>query len=50
MSDISNTLWLVWICYWASAALVGSFVGTMLALGIRALWRLVIKLIRNGRS
>jgi hypothetical protein len=49
MDDISNTLWMVWLCYWASAALVGSFVGTMLAFGIRALWRLVIKLIRKRR-
>lgn len=31
MNDISSTLWFVWCIYWLSAALVGAFLGNLLA-------------------
>lgn len=39
MSELSQQLWFLWLVYWVSGALVGSFVGTLLALSVRALWR-----------
>lgn len=39
MVDLSDVLWQVWLLYWLSASLIGSFIGTLLAFGARALWR-----------
>lgn len=44
--DLADALWQLWLIYWVSGAVIGSFVGTMLAFGVRALWR---KLTRGGR-
>lgn len=41
--DIGDTLWQLWLIYWVSGAVVGSFVGTLLAFGFRALYRKVVK-------
>lgn len=41
--DIGYTLWQLWLIYWVSGAVVGSFVGTLLAFGVRALYRKVVK-------
>lgn len=43
MNDIGATLWQLWLIYWVSGAAVGSFIGTMLAWGIRAVIRKIIK-------
>lgn len=43
MNDLGNALWVLWLCYWVSGALVGSFLGTMLAWGVRSLYRKVKK-------
>lgn len=37
--NLVDQLWFLWLAYWVSGAVVGSFVGTMLAFAIRALWR-----------
>lgn len=41
--DIADALWQLWLIYWVSGALVGSFFGTLLAFGARALYRKVVK-------
>ena len=43
MDDLQNALWVAWLFYWFSAALLGSLTGTLLALGVRALFRKVLK-------
>lgn len=49
MNDLQNALWMVWLMYWLSAALVGSFIGTLLALGTRSLFRKVLNYIRSKK-
>lgn len=41
--DIAQSLWILWLIYWVSGALVGSFFGTLMAFGVRALYRKVVK-------
>lgn len=36
--NIGEALWIAWLVYWASASLVGSFFGVLLALFVRALF------------
>ncbi len=43
MNDIGQALWFLWLVYWVSGAVVGSFIGTLLALGARALYRKIKK-------
>jgi hypothetical protein len=43
MNDVTQQLWFLWLTYWVSGAVVGSFVGTLLAFGIRALWHKLTK-------
>lgn len=50
MNDLQSALWTVWLCYWLSAALIGSFIGTLLALSVRALFKKVLKWYRKGAS
>lgn len=37
--SLTDQLWFLWLAYWVSGALIGSFFGTLLAFGIRAIWR-----------
>ena len=37
--DIGDALWQLWLIYWVSGAVVGSFIGTLLALATRAIVR-----------
>lgn len=41
--DIAQSLWYLWLVYWVSGSLIGSFFGTLLAFGVRALYRKVVK-------
>lgn len=43
MNDIGDALWQLWLIYWVSGAVVGSFIGTLLAFGMRALFRKVLE-------
>lgn len=36
--SIFSQLWFMWLAYWVSGAIVGSFIGTLLALGAHAKW------------
>lgn len=49
MNDLQNALWTLWLVYWLSAALIGSFIGTLLALGVRSLFRKMLKYIINKK-
>ncbi len=40
--EIAEALWVLWLVYWVSGALVGSFFGTLLALGVRALYKKIV--------
>lgn len=50
MNDIADTLWLLWWCYYVSGALVGSFLGTLLAWAVRGIVRRIIKWYRKGEE
>lgn len=41
--DIGDALWQLWLIYWVSGAVVGSFVGTLLAFGVRGIVGRIIK-------
>jgi len=41
--NIGEALWVLWLVYWVSGAFVGSFFGVLAALGVRALYRKVVK-------
>lgn len=41
--DIGQSLWMLWLIYWVSGAFVGSFFGTLTALGVRALYKKIKK-------
>ena len=45
--DIGDALWQLWLIYWVSGAVVGSFVGTLLAFGVRAL---IIKVVKWSKG
>jgi len=47
--DIGETLWQLWLIYWVSGAVVGSFIGTLLALATRAIIRRIIQSYRGER-
>lgn len=47
--NIGEALWQLWLIYWVSGAVVGSFIGTLLALGTRALVKRIIKALRGDR-
>lgn len=48
--DIGDALWQLWLIYWVSGAVVGSFVGTLLAFAVRALVRRIIVWSRGDRD
>lgn len=45
--NIGDALWQLWLIYWVSGAVVGSFIGTLLALGVRALFKKMLKWSRG---
>lgn len=45
--ELADALWQLWLIYWVSGALVGSFFGTLLALAVRAGVRKLLKWLRE---
>jgi len=46
--DIGEALWQLWLIYWVSGAVVGSFIGTLLAIGTYFGIKRIIKALKEN--